>query len=100
MSAREIQEQKAIAREMIVQQTAHAKADFSAGPLRGDTICSFKSRRVYTLESPAEDGFYELADTSLLPVTRVDACKPHPSLTPVGGYGKTTDATNHVQGKG
>jgi two-component system LytT family response regulator len=73
MSAREIQDQKAIAREMFVQQPAHANADVSASPLRGDTICSIKSRRDYTLESTAEDGFYEPADTSLLPVTRVDA---------------------------
>jgi len=72
MSTREIQDQKAIAREMFVEQAAQAKADVSASPLRGDTSCSFKSRRDYTLESPAEDGFYELADTSF-PVTRVDA---------------------------
>src|SRR5579862_1360054 len=68
MSTREIQDQKAIAREMFVQQAAHAKADVSASPLRKDT-----SRRDHTLESPAEDGIYELADTSLFPVTRVDA---------------------------
>ena len=73
MSTREIQDQKAIAREMFVEQAAHANADVSASPLRGDTICSSKSRRDYTLESPAEDGFYELTDTSLFPVTRVDA---------------------------
>jgi len=40
MSAREIQDQKAIAREMFVQQAAHANADVSASPLRGATICS------------------------------------------------------------
>jgi len=62
MSTREIQDQKAIAREMFVERAAHAKADLSASKLRGDT-----------LESPAEDGFYELADTSSFPVTRVDA---------------------------
>lgn len=73
MSTREIQDQKAIVRERFVERAAHAKADVSASPLRGDTIFSFKSRRDYTLESPAEDGFYELADTSLFPVTRVDA---------------------------
>jgi DNA-binding LytR/AlgR family response regulator len=73
MSAREIQDEKAIAREMFVQQAAHANADVSTGSLRVATICSTKSRRDYTLESPAEDGFYELADTSLFPVTRVDA---------------------------
>jgi DNA-binding LytR/AlgR family response regulator len=73
MSAREIQDEKAIAREMFVQQAAHANADVSTSPLRGATICSTQSRRDYTLESPAEDGFYELADTSLFPVTRVDA---------------------------
>jgi len=73
MSAREIRDQKAIAREMFVQQVAHANADVSASPLPADTICSIKSRRDCTLESKAEDGFYEPADTSLLPVTRVDA---------------------------
>jgi DNA-binding LytR/AlgR family response regulator len=73
MSAREIQDQKAIAREMFVQQATHANADVSASPLPGDTFCSIKSRRDCTLESKAEDGFYEPADTSLLPVTRVDA---------------------------
>ena len=73
MSAREIQDQKATAREMLVQQAAHASADVSASPLRGATICSIKSRRDYALEPPAEDGFYESADTSLLPVIRGDA---------------------------
>jgi DNA-binding LytR/AlgR family response regulator len=71
MSAREIQDQKAIAREMFVKQATHAKADVSASPPRGDTIFSIKSRRDYTLESTADDGFYEPVDTLL--VTRVDA---------------------------
>jgi len=73
MSTSEIQDQKANAREMSVEQAAHAKADVSASPVRGDTNHTFKSRRHYTLESPEEDGFYDLADTSLFPVTRVDA---------------------------
>jgi hypothetical protein len=73
MSTREIQDQKAIAREMFVEQAAHAKADVSASPLRRDTSFSFRGRRDYTLESPPEDEFYEIADTSLFPVTRVDA---------------------------
>jgi two-component system LytT family response regulator len=54
-------------------QAPRANGDLSAGPLPGETICSIKSSRDSTLESRAEDGFYELADTSLLPVTRVDA---------------------------
>jgi len=73
MSGRKIQDREAIAREIFVQQAAHANGDVSAGPLPGDTICSTESRRDYTLESKAEDGFYEPADTSLLAVTRVDA---------------------------
>jgi DNA-binding LytR/AlgR family response regulator len=73
MSGPKIQDQKGIAREMFVQQAAHANGDVSASPLPGDTICSIKSRRDYTLESKAEDRFYEPADTSLLPITRVDA---------------------------
>ncbi len=77
MSVREIQDQKTIARDLFVQQVAHANADVSASPLRGATIystktCSTKSRRDYTLESTADE-FCEAADTSLLPVIRGDA---------------------------
>ena len=72
MSGPKIQDQKAIAREMFVQQAAHANTDVSTSPLRGATICSTKSRRDYTLE-PTADEFCEAADTSLLPVIRVDA---------------------------
>jgi DNA-binding LytR/AlgR family response regulator len=72
MSAREIQDKKTIAREMFVQQAAHANADVSAIPLRGAMVCSSRSGMDYTLESTADD-FCEAADTSLLPVTRVDA---------------------------
>jgi DNA-binding LytR/AlgR family response regulator len=71
MSAREIQDQKAAAREMFVQQAAHADAEVSASPLQGATICAPKTRRDYTLESMAEE-FCEPADISLLPVIRVD----------------------------
>jgi len=72
MSASEIQDPKAIVREMFVQQAAHANAGVSASPLRGATICSTKGRLDYTLESTADE-FCEAADTSLLPVIRVDA---------------------------
>lgn len=72
MSAREIQDQKAIAREMFVQPAAHADGDVSARPLPEVAICSTKSRRDYTLASTAEE-FSEAADTSLLRVIRVDA---------------------------
>ena len=72
MSAGEIQDQKTIAREMFVQQVAHANTDVSASPLPGATICSTKSRRDYALESTAGE-FREVADTSLLAVIRSDA---------------------------
>ncbi len=73
MSAGKVRDQKAIAREMFVQQTAHGNAEVSASPPQGDAICSIESKRECTLESTPEDGFYEPVDTSLLPVTRVDA---------------------------
>ena len=72
MSARDIQDQKTLAREMLVQQAAHTNADVPAGPLRGATMCSTKRRRDSTLESTAGE-FCAAADTSLLPVIRVDA---------------------------
>jgi DNA-binding LytR/AlgR family response regulator len=72
MSASEIQDQKTVAREMLVQQAARANADVLASPLRGATICPTKSGWDYTLESTADE-FYEAADASLPPVNRIDA---------------------------
>src|SRR5262249_23555033 len=72
MSGRETQDQKAIAREMLVEQAAHANADVSASAPRGAAIPSTNSKRDSTLES-TEDEFCEAADTSLPPVIRVDA---------------------------
>ena len=72
MSAREIQDQKAIAREMLVQQAANSNEDVSASPIPGATICSAKTERDYALESTADE-FCEAADTSLPPVMRLDA---------------------------
>jgi DNA-binding LytR/AlgR family response regulator len=63
MSARKIQDPNAIAREMFVQETVHGNADVS----------SSRVRREIFLESTAEDGSSELLDSSLPPVTRVDA---------------------------
>jgi DNA-binding LytR/AlgR family response regulator len=71
MNTREIQDQKAIAREMFFQQAAHANAEDSASPTV-DTICSTKSKRECTLESTADDGFYETIKTPSLPMARVD----------------------------
>ncbi|MFZ1975716.1 MAG: LytTR family DNA-binding domain-containing protein [Candidatus Acidiferrales bacterium] len=72
MSVREIQDQKAIAREMFVQQAAHAGADVAASPQRGAAIYSTESRWDYARESTADE-FREAADALLLPVNRVDA---------------------------
>jgi DNA-binding LytR/AlgR family response regulator len=71
MSASEIQDEKAIAHEMFVQQAAHANVEGLANPLRGVTICSTVSRRDYTSESMS-DALCETADTSLLPVIQGD----------------------------
>jgi len=72
MSGRKIQDQKATASEMFAQHAPHANGGHAASPLLGNTICPTRSSRHYTLESNAEEEFYEPADTSLLPVTRVD----------------------------
>ena len=71
MSVRAIEDQKTIAREMFAQQTAYADAEVSASPLREATISFPKTGRDCTHES-ATDEFSEAADTSLLPVDRVD----------------------------
>lgn len=72
MSTREIQDQKAIARELFVQH-APANAAVSASAPRGDAISSIKRNQDYSLEPTAANGIYEAAASSLLPVTRVDA---------------------------
>jgi len=69
MSARESQDQKVTAREMLVQP-AHAKGD--VGALQVHEGSSIKSSGDYSLQSTADNGFYEPADTSLLPVSRID----------------------------
>jgi hypothetical protein len=71
MSACEIQDQKRIAREMFVQQTAHASADVSASPLQGSTICPTNSKRDNFESTP--DEFCEGADASVLSVIGVAA---------------------------
>jgi len=72
MSAREIRDQKAIAREVFVQQAAHPNADAPASRPRGATIRSTKSRRDHILESTAAE-FSDAADISLFPATRFNA---------------------------
>ena len=100
MSAREIQDEKAIGREMFVQQAAHANADVSTSPLRGATICSTESRRDYTLESTADDLFLRSMQTHLLlSVIRVGAANLGRVLRQLEVIGKLTCATNRVQGK-
>jgi DNA-binding LytR/AlgR family response regulator len=71
MSVRAIPDQKAIGREIFVQQAAYADADVSASPLREATISSAKSRRHFPLESKPEES-REAADASLLPVNGID----------------------------
>jgi DNA-binding LytR/AlgR family response regulator len=73
MCARGIHDQKGIAREMFARQAAHANAEVSASPPPEDTICPVRKRREDTFESTAEDGLDVPVDSSLLPVTRVDA---------------------------
>jgi DNA-binding LytR/AlgR family response regulator len=72
MSAREIQDQKTIARELFVPQVVDANADVSACPLGGATICSTKSRWNYTIKSTVDE-LCETADPSSLPVIRGEA---------------------------
>jgi hypothetical protein len=73
MSGRKIQEQKTIAREVFGPQVARTNGNISASSLPADRTCSATSKRPYPLQPKAERGFCEIADTSPLPVTRLDA---------------------------
>ena len=73
MSAREIRDPAAIARELFVQQTVHGHADVSASSPQGDTIWSVKSRPDHTLETKPQDEFYGPAATSSPPAIQVHA---------------------------
>jgi DNA-binding LytR/AlgR family response regulator len=72
MSTREILDQQAIAREMLLQQPSHARVNVSASPIPGTSISATKSRRDYTLASTA-DSLCEATARSLLPIVRLDA---------------------------
>jgi DNA-binding LytR/AlgR family response regulator len=71
MSAREIRDPKAVAREIFV--TTHDPAEDSAGSLRGAPTCSFKSRRDYEFEAMANYGLGESADSSPQPLSQIEA---------------------------
>jgi DNA-binding LytR/AlgR family response regulator len=71
MSARGIRDQKAIARDVFVQQAANANTHVPAAGLRGATVWSTKSRPDCALESAADESC-EAAELSLLPVTLAD----------------------------
>ena len=100
MSAREVRDRKAIAREMFVQQAAHADAEVSASPPPGDTIGPIKSKPEYTLPSTAEDGFYEPVDTSSLPGARVDAANLIRTLQQLEAIAKRQAPRIAVKAKG
>ena len=69
MSARESQRQRAVGREMSVQEAANANVDVPANPLQGCTIGSAEIRQ------SAADEVCEPADTSVRPPIRVDAAQ-------------------------
>jgi DNA-binding LytR/AlgR family response regulator len=71
MRARGIHDQ-AIARKTYVQQAAHADANAPACPRPGAEMFSTRSKRGLSPGATA-DQYFEAADTSLLPVIRVDA---------------------------
>ncbi len=71
MSAGEIQDQKAIASEMLVPQAAPANAEVSASAPRRNASGPIKSRRHGALATTADDEFYP--PESLHPVATVDA---------------------------
>jgi len=75
MSAGAIPDQKAAAREVIVQESVRDNAVVPPGTHQGNTISTIDSRGDYALEPANENGLYEPGDASLLPVTRVDLTK-------------------------
>jgi hypothetical protein len=74
MSTSTMQDQKAVARETFVQNNLHADAVVPARPGEGYRISTIKRGRDSALESAAENGFYEPAN-SVLPLAQVDATK-------------------------
>lgn len=73
MSAHASQGQKTNAYRALVPGVAQTNAGLSTGQVQGNTLRSIRSKRAFRPESIAEDGLYESADSSLLPLTRVDA---------------------------
>jgi DNA-binding LytR/AlgR family response regulator len=100
MSGREVQDQKAIAREMVVQQAVHGNSDIPAGALERNMISTVRSRRDYALDSAAENACYEPTDISSLPMTRVDATKLIRTLQQLEGITKRQAPRIAIKAKG
>ncbi len=75
MSTREIQDERAIARETFVQPAAHVNADVSTSLLRERTISSTKSTRD-TFESTVD----EFCDSRFVVCLCHDLCHEAPTL--------------------
>jgi len=75
MSPSALPDQKAAARGVVVPESVDSNALVSPGAHQGNTISTIRSTGDYGLESASENGLYEAADMSLLPVTRVDVTK-------------------------
>jgi two-component system LytT family response regulator len=100
MSSSAIQDQKALAREMFVQKTVHGNALVSAGAHPGDTISTIKSREDSALDPISENGLYERADLSLLPISRVDVTKLIRALRQFEGMAKRQSPRIAFKAKG
>jgi two-component system LytT family response regulator len=100
MSGREIQDEKAMAREVLVQRAVHGNSDIPAGALEGSTISTVGSRTDYALDSAAENACCEPTDMSALPMTRVDATKLIQTLQQLEGRAKGQTPRIAIKAKG
>jgi len=100
LSSREIQDQKAIAREMLVQQAVHGNSDIPTGAPERITISSVRSRQDYALDSAAENACDEPTDISSFPMTRVDAATLIRTLQQLEGIAKRLAPRIAIKAKG
>jgi DNA-binding LytR/AlgR family response regulator len=92
MSGREIQHQKTIAGDMLVQQAVHGNSDIPAGAPERNTISTVRSSRDHAPDWAAE--------LSSLPMTRIDATRLIRTLQQLEGIAKQQAPRIAIKAKG
>lgn len=100
MNGHLVQDQKAIEREILVQEAVHGHSDIPAGATEKNTTSTVIGPQDYALDSVAENACYEPTDTLPLAMTRVDAAKLIQTWQQLEGIAKRQTPRIAIKAKG